>query len=110
MFLFIYFLVVTEIQKRRRFRRCIRSHERNGRSHGRHRYLLPQVQGPAADSSRYPEDEQRLQRALDGWLVLWHLGRGQETGRTQTGALGGHYQGIGHHLQENRLDERAQAD
>lgn len=103
-------LVITAIQKRRRLCRSIRSHERNGRGHGRHRYLLPQVQGPAADSTRHPENQQRLQRALDGRLLLRHLGRGKETGRTQTGALGGHYQGVGHHLQENRLDKCAQAD
>lgn len=35
---------------------------------------------------------------------------GKEKGRSQKGALGRHDQGVGHHLQENLLDERTEAD
>lgn len=102
--------VITKIQEARWLCGGIRSHERDSRFHGRHRPLLPQVQGPATDRPRHPEDQHRLQGALDGWVLLWSLGWGEETGRTQNCALGGHYQGVGHYLQENTLDECTQAD
>lgn len=37
------------------------------------------------------------------------MGCGEETGRSQKGALGGQHQGVRHYLQENLLDERTEA-
>lgn len=81
-----------------------RADERDGGGHGRDRPVLPQIQGSAADSASHAEDPQRLHHPLDGRLLLRALGGGKETRRPQTGALGGHHQGVGHHFQKDCLD------
>lgn len=102
-------LSTAETKERQGFRRGFRSLKWDSGGHGRCCHLPSQIQRQTTDCQGHPEDQKWLQHTLDDWVLLWALGCGKETGRSQKGALGWHYQGIGHYLQENPLDKWAKA-
>lgn len=105
----LFFLPAEKSKERRGFCRGFRPHERDGGSNGRRCHLLSQIQRQTTDCQDHPEDQKWLQYTLDDRNLLWTMGCGEETGRSQKGSLGRQYQGVGHYLQENFLDKRTKA-